>query len=457
MYSHRLLAALIVHLSMFLSAGCSSNKYQIEMSLDEDGLHRSVSGWQERHENDRTIIESLPDNEIWTLGAHYGHEGTTDNEGRNTFTGTFQNEIPDDVGGVGNVVTWSTSLGTMTAYSERIRGSDDLAGRWEERVRKIDRFCELIGGWAEEEAIDAEQGADIRQFVNGPLRDDLKNVSMLCWTLAAGGPLMSEKNLLEEAAMRLIQYGVEHGYVAPESIPQLMLVGRGNNQESLNVVLDVLDHKRGEQEPPLREVIPALQSVEAFQASLANYLANTPEADTLRRQADEGETVNVAGIPTDLLLSSLDSGLIIFAADDVAIGFVTGHEPFTTNGFWDPESGSVTWNRSVEGRGESPICVLPAQCFAIWTEPDVQFQEAHFGRVIFDGERLATYITWHEGLTAEKSKEWETFIEGLTPSSDLRAVFDRFRFEGEPSDTEDVALLSDIPRQLLQAALDAAD
>ena len=84
-------------------------------------------------------------------------------------------------------------------------------------------------------------------------------------------------------------------------------------------------------------------------------------------------------------------------------------------------------------------------------------EELHFGRVIFDGERLASYITWHEGLTEAEANEWGRFLDALSPDDDLTAEFDRFRFEEESKSADDAPLRSDLPRQLLQSALDASE
>ncbi len=149
-------------------AGCTRREYQIEMSLDDDGLHRRLTAWQERTENDRTIIDSLHPAELDTLRSAYGADGRLDDEGRMVFEGMIDDVTPSDVGGMVTFARWTTSLGTLTAYSERVRGSDDLVGRWEERMQKIDRFCELMSGWAAENAVDAEQGAECDRIHSRP-------------------------------------------------------------------------------------------------------------------------------------------------------------------------------------------------------------------------------------------------------------------------------------------------
>lgn len=434
--------------------GCVNVDYQIEMSLDEDGrLHRRVSGWRQRQEDERTIIESVSDEELAAMGADYGASSVTDDEGRVTFTGVFQGTTPNDVGGAGTVATWTNSLGTMTVYSERIRGSDDLANRWEERQRRIDRLCELMGGWARENAAYHEDGAELDEFISGPLRDDLRNVAMHYWTIAASEPLFEQDAV--EPFVRLMQFGIEHGYLTADDLPKLLRFDSSAPREQIDFVVDILDRKRGPHARPLPEVLPVLKSPQWFEDSIADYMQRTPEyAEAIDPDDDVAARRQKAlQVPSGLLLSALfmDEWLGFF--DNVAIRFNADQEPYQTNGQWDAEQRCVTWNHSVESRGLPPRHVLPVICFAIWAVPAVEFQESHFGRVVFEGDGLAGYCIWHASLTEDEAHQWTDFIAGISPSDELTQAFDQFRFDGEPHSTEEHSLLSDTPRELLRAAL----
>ncbi len=453
----RVFAVCVVAISV---AGCTRREYQIEMSLGDDGLHRRLTAWQERTENDRTIIDSLNPAELDTLRSAYGADGRLDDEGRMVFEGLIDDVTPSDVGGMVTVARWTTSLGTLTAYSERVRGSDDLVGRWEERMQKIDRSCELMSGWAAENAVDAEQGANVTEFIRGPLRDDLKNVAMHCFAFAAMAPLQNDRKLFEETVARLIQFGIEHDYVTAQDIRLVHRLGMSaDSQEVSDIILSILDHKRGTGATPFKEIIPALQSVETLEASLADYLADTPEADELRQRASNNDLdrEDLLGIPVDLLWEAMLFGVFFGGGDHVSIRFATEQEPFVTNGEWDPATQSVTWNNSVESRGSEPYHVLPTLCYASWTEPDSVFQSEHFGRVVFTGKQLAEYTIWYEGLDESEVEQWDRFIASFAPTDNLNQSFLRFRFEGEPVSSEEVSLLSDMPRRILRDALDNAE
>ena len=69
---------------------------------------------------------------------------------------------------------------------------------------------------------------------------------------------------------------------------------------------------------------------------------------------------------------------------------------------------------------------------------------------------IGAFNGWHcEPLNrlGDGSGRWSRFIDNLVPTADIQAEFERFRFDGEPASTEEVSLLSDTPRQLLESAL----
>lgn len=439
---------------------CSRTEYQIEMSFDEAGLHRRLTVWEERTENNQTTIHTPQPAELDTLRSAYGSEGREDATGRMVFEGTFADVGPSDIGGTIAVARWTTSLGTLSAYNERVRGSDDLANRWEERARKIDRWCELMSGWVEQNSVDPEQGSELSDFINGPLKEDLQNLSMHFWILATVEPLQSDEEFGSEVIMRLTQFGIEHNYITVEDVPTLYRLGMSSEaHEALEIVLGLLDRKRGAGVTPLVDAVPVLRSIDLLNASLADYFRNTPEAEALRQRSPDRDLAeqDLLNIPVELLAEALIVGSFFGGPNHVSLRFAVEQEPLVTNGRWDPATSGVTWNNTVESRGESPQQVLPMLCYATWAVPNEEYQQLHFGRVIFTGEPLAGYVLWYEGLDDAQAAEWDRFLEELTPADDLRRKFDRFRFEGEPASTEEAALRSDIPRQLLETALAPRD
>jgi hypothetical protein len=70
---------------------------------------------------------------------------------------------------------------------------------------------------------------------------------------------------------------------------------------------------------------------------------------------------------------------------------------------------------------------LPALCYASWSIPDVQFQQAHFGQVILDGDELTTYCLWQSSLNDQQVGEWEKTLQSLQPGQGLKDKLEAFK------------------------------
>jgi hypothetical protein len=66
----------------------------------------------------------------------------------------------------------------------------------------------------------------------------------------------------------------------------------------------------------------------------------------------------------------------------------------------------------------------------------VEFQTAHFGKGILDGQALAEYVLWRNGLTEAEGEEWDGFVVSLKPGPGLEERVRAFVFSGERRPTE---------------------
>jgi hypothetical protein len=100
--------------------------------------------------------------------------------------------------------------------------------------------------------------------------------------------------------------------------------------------------------------------------------------------------------------------------------------PNHTNGKW--QDGRVIWDASLDASRP-----LPALCYASWSQPDRQFQETHFGRVLLDGDELMQYCLWENGLSTDQAREWKTFLSGLQRDPELKKKLEAFRLVADGS------------------------
>ena len=98
---------------------------------------------------------------------------------------------------------------------------------------------------------------------------------------------------------------------------------------------------------------------------------------------------------------------------------------------------------------------LPTFFYASWSEPNVEFQQKHFGRVVLSDENLAEYCVWRENLNEKHSKEWDSFILSLNPGEDQEERLNAFRFsiDRQKDPNEDKSDLAKEPRELILTGL----
>ena len=112
--------------------GCTTRHYELEMKPVDRKLRRKITTWAQPTDNQK---KPLADEELAKMAALYETDVPKDTGPEHSFSKTFSDQTPDDLGGAGTFTRWVTSLGSATSYLERVRGDDDIAASLERRRR----------------------------------------------------------------------------------------------------------------------------------------------------------------------------------------------------------------------------------------------------------------------------------------------------------------------------------
>lgn len=374
----RFLVPLLI--GMVALAGCQARKYELEMTPREGQLERKLTVFEQRKDGEKWVDVPVEDGELARIAAQYGVDVPKSGGPRHSFLQKFAGRLPDDVGGYGTYTRWSTSLGTATAYVERVRGDDDIAGDLDQRRAAVQRLVALLIGWLEKELAATPEWPNLRGFLDGEFRRDLVNLSIYIKSLE----LVAAHDRLHSAAdrddasgiqaglcLRMAQYFVERGYLTPSQLP-----------DWIYAVDQAMQERPG----------PLIAMTQRWLASRIGVPADQPVPASLARLND-----------TASLRASLRSYL---QASDA-----------------EPTNSSI--HRS-----------LPDILFALWVEPAAEKQIEHFGKVVLNDEELVQYCLWRCGLPEEKAPLWEAFLGGLKPGADLVERINGFRFADESKDAK---------------------
>ncbi len=56
-----------------------------------------------------------------------------------------------------------------------------------------------------------------------------------------------------------------------------------------------------------------------------------------------------------------------------------------------------------------------------------EFQRAHFGQIIFNGDELADYCLWQKNLNEKQAGEWEKILDSLQPGQGVKKKLEAFK------------------------------
>lgn len=407
---------------LLLTAGCSHNVYELEMKVSPTGLDRTLTCWRKSGKD----IEAMSEDDLKRIAAIYNTTVEPPFDRRHKFQATFANSLPSDVGGVGYFTHTESPFGTRSIYQERFRGDVDALAALARRAAAADELTNLVIGWFELE-LGREPGfPQLRQFLDTEFRNDLKNVGLQIW--------FSTLEPEAKVPMRVVQYLVERGYGSPSEI--LALSQTVNSSQGMSdLVPRFIAGKLGmDASAPLPPSLEFLRSEDAFQPSLERFLRTTDEYkrrhaawEKLKEATPDIEEPSPIDVMFEIVGRAFLGGPILKPSDDLSVKLQTEVKPYATNGSWNAAAHQVVWSDQIEA-ADGP----PAFCYALWSQPNRDAQRERFGRVLLEGEDLASYIDWYTRLTAERHQAWDNFISTLKPGLGLEARIANFRFADDP-------------------------
>lgn len=421
-----------------LAAGCESNHYRLEMSVEGDTLHRQLTCWRQTGGNDDRRLLAMPDAELQRIAAAYGVDAPQSAEREFTFSGDFSGSTPNDVGGAGSFTMWTSDLGRSWAYVERFRGDDDLTASIDQRREAVDAFVTVLVDWLHGELGDGPEFVQAEQLLNGTLKSDLSNLAAYAWTAAAVNDVTQSGQHDFEFGLRAAMFAAERDYFDLGDLPGLVQsIEKNDSRRLLNYVRSALATKLGKD--ALGAEWDFLENEERLQSSINEHLEQHPgylefvrERQTTEPDASPPPTEFVGG----LAITTIGLGFGDF--DGLEASLKCPVEPYRTNGTWSADEQAVFWNRPLNPIDDRPRSVLPPMLYAMWSVPEADYQTARFGRVILKDEALTEYCLWHSLLSPEQQQQWSALIGGLAPRSPAAQWIEEFRFV--PHDEEAEAL-----------------
>jgi hypothetical protein len=322
-----------------------------------------------------------------------------DEENATSASATFEGDLPGEFGGSGFHHRFTSDLGTLTFYSERLEPERNPWELVEIIERGVDRCLDLLLPWVAHEfapradltAELAEQAPAIRAWLKGRILE------------LALAPT--------DDAFALLGHGImEAGLLEWADVPRLFAEGDDSESETLLLVhLRRWFAQRLELAPEAAE-LAFLADRDAFVAHWRAWIA----AGGARGLADPPDAESTPGVALELLTDEIDFPLFK-DTERVSVALRVTVEPLETNGHHDPAAGRITW-REVDLLDSA---TQPVHRYAWWVEPDHARQALLFGTLRLDGEKLSEYVLWYESLTTEARSRWSQELERLAATPEL--------------------------------------
>lgn len=429
---------------LLLFTGCSANRYELEMFVEGDVLHRRLTCWRETGNEDPPKLQEMPDGELERIASAYGMEVPQNGERKFEFTGEFTGSMPDDIGGAGALTAYESNLGGAWIYVERFRGGDELTATWDVQQRAADEVAEALSTWLDAELEGSPDREVVVEFVRGPFKKDLRNIAAYAWLGTAVDNSGWNESETQGFGMlvRLSQFAIERGYIAPTDLPAFVEMMEGPEPaELMSFVRGALQSRLG---PDVAvEEWAFLQDAESLKESIDTRLQDFAPYEAYReewRKEDAGREMSEMPQPSDYLGDAAlrAIGWNEHPFDSLSVTLHCPVRPFRTNGDWSEEESTVVWEERITPHvADSTQRVLPAVLFAMWSDPYEDVQTAHLGGVVLEGESLAKYGMWYSTLPPQDVAEWDEFVSGLRPTGDLRTEIENFRFSSDPLEDAD--------------------
>ena len=408
---------LILALGFLTLAGCEEYQYTIEMRFEDGRVVRKV-----------IYSENMPDDVRAKLKEIY--EKQID---KNTFEGSFTGRLPQDVGGFGNCIHLSNPLGEVYVYHERFRGKDEQAKDLQHAFASVDKLLDLVIEWLEMELGHHPNFAQLKTFCTTQLRSDLKNICTYTWL----GSRMPEPNS-NEAAFRVFQYLYEREYFTLDDVARLA-TSPEDERVYFAFARRFIAQKMGyENEEAIAKILSFLANEENILKSVQQFILTSDTIQTIVKSHCEKENQEAPTEPEKIMEIVMQHYEIepdiffidIFPENDkVNVKLSLPHKPSETNGQWDENKRQVTWSRKIR---RDKIVDLPFLCYAVYTQPNEEYQKEHFGEIILSDEKLPTYSFWYKGLTDKQQQEWDRFLDPIKNLVGLDGKLKAFRFSDVP-------------------------
>jgi hypothetical protein len=419
--------------------GCEKNKYTVTLRPQGDTIKREIT-CQRMDENN---LRKFPQEELNRLAKIYGVKAPESAEKVFTFTGTFHQDLPKDFDGAGWYLRYPSSMGDSYIYSERFRGSDDLEAGIDARKRAVNQLVDLTIGYFQSQMQWEWRFGRLKKFLDTDFRYDMQNLCLYFWTAE-----LSDKT--DEIIFRMVQYLAERGYFTPADGPEIVmsLNSEQNPEIIISAVRNLVARKMGyDPKKNMPKSLAFLSDSESIQKSVEKYLADTKEYKALLKKWEDLKKIeeNLNKPEPIEVLSDLFSraaggnGVYPDVPDLNSLGseleltLVTFTKPYLTNG--TVKVGKVEWKSALT----TSAGVLPPYAYACWAVPNEKFQMVHFGKVILEGNDLSEYCLWLKSLSETRLKEWNAFLESLSPGPTLTKKLAAFRFSDELKGKTDTA------------------
>ena len=456
--------AALAAVSSFVQIECGEHdRYEIVMFVQNDAIVREITAAREDGVTTMpatgpgevavpaTWPSTQPSSDIDKIAAAYGQKLTD-----TTFRGLFVGQTPDDVGNYGRLGYYPSPFGSTWFYIERFRGTTDPAGELQERMEKVATLADLIAGYMEDRYGKDADFEPLGKYLHGDFKKDLRNISLYLWLIAyldinpdriasgdapADGPMklgIPDRHVAILAAA--VQYLIEQNWIDVQDAPQIVRLscwGPDSWTAGERLLRNFLVRRAGLKKGHLLDELSALpEKAGVLMDDFNRYCEDSPQygdyfkkwaattapaARTAPAGGQEATTESQPSSPTvgdflGNLVNAFGSGPI-FGGDvsnPLTVRLRTGVAPLLTNGEWNPQTKEIRWQCDLTGRGSKPV--RPPDVFwAVWTQPDEKVQKKHFGKVEFDGKKLAAYCLWRNSLTKDEAAKWEAFESRLRP------------------------------------------
>jgi len=425
--------------------------YEISLRPVPAGLQRTFSGWEDF--DDVSLTEPaggkstpngrLPDDELADLAKLYSERLSEPHELRQRFRGVFARRMPADLGGRGDYLVYASPLGDSYAYLERFRGGDDIDLALSDRRAAVDTVVDVVRDWVDGQITDSPRRAEVRRFFHQELRQDLRKLSLVPLNEAGAAARIGQtidsrfddEAVVEDFFSRVLQHGLERGYLEPDDFAEMRLQISGADDEpesAMRLAKKVLVRKTGLDDAAAKRLFEILDDEIRLIPSLTDVVARNPEfkhySERISRESDGEEK----GDPLEFLEHLVQKAFLLRSdrqAVRLELSLEGPVEPFATNGEPDPSRVAATrWTRYVDDQG------MPTLCYAYWSVPAEGFQTKHFGKVAVAGPQLAGAAMLFARLSSAQQAEVAKHLESLEPGDALRGRATEFRFVGVADD-----------------------